>query len=124
MGNTVLLIDDDADVMDVVQDALEPAGYRVAACVNGLNAMKSILAYQPALIILDVMLPGVDGYTLAITITEDAATSDLPIIVLSGFAPSEAMFRKFPQVKAFINKPFNPADLVEAARQALIKKNK
>jgi len=124
MGNTILLIDDDADVFDVVRDALEPAGYRVAACVNGRDAQKSILAYQPDLIILDVMLPGVDGYTLASQFSEGDATRDLPIIVMSGLEPSGAMFKQFTQVAAFMTKPFNPADLVEMVGKALAKKNK
>lgn len=122
MGNKVLLIDDDPEILNFTKEVLEPSGYEVGVCDNGRDAMKTILAYKPDLLILDVMLPGMDGYTLATQLTEDAATRDMPIIMLSGLGPARAMFSQFPQVAAFIDKPFNPPDLLEMVRKALIKK--
>ena len=122
MGNKILLIDDDLEISAVIKDSLVGAGYQVEIWESGLNAMKTILACKPDLLLLDVMLPGIDGYTLAMQITEHEATKDLPIIVPSGLEPSGAMFRRFSQVKAFMTKPFTPEDLLEKIVQALAKK--
>jgi len=122
MGTKILLIDDDLEISAIIKDALVAAGYQVEIWESGLNAMKTILAGKPDLLLLDVMLPGIDGYTLAMQITENDATKDLPIIVLSGLEPSQAMFRRFRQVTAFMSKPFTPEDLLEKVGQALAKK--
>ena len=122
MVTKILLIDDDLEISAIIKDALVGAGYQVEIWESGLNAMKTILACKPDLLLLDVMLPGVDGYTLAMQLTETDATRDLPIIVLSGLEPSEAMFQRFSQVKAFMTKPFTPEDLLEKIAQVLAKK--
>ena len=121
MGKKILLIDDDLEISSILKDALEAAAYQVEICDNGGEALKALLAYKPDLLLLDVMLPGLDGYTLATKISEDEATRDLPIIVVSGLEPSEAMFRGFRQVVAFIHKPFSPEDLLELIRKTLDK---
>ncbi len=121
MGGKILLIDDDLEISSIIKDALEAAAYQVEICDNGGEAIKAILAYKPDLLILDVMLPGIDGYTLATKISEGEATRDLPVIVISGLEPSEAMFRGFRQVVAFIHKPFNPDDLLELIKKTLEK---
>ncbi|MFH1619824.1 MAG: response regulator [bacterium] len=122
MGTKILLIDDDVEMSSIIKDALVAAGYQVEIWESGLDAMKTILACKPDLLLLDVMLPGIDGYTLAMQITENDATRDLPIIVLSGLEPSQAMFRRFRQVAAFMTKPFTPEDLLEKIGRALAKK--
>ncbi|MBI4351741.1 MAG: response regulator transcription factor [Elusimicrobia bacterium] len=119
MKKKLLLIDDDIEISSILQEALEAAGYQFKLCDNGGEALKAILEYKPDLLLLDVMLPGLDGYSLAVRITGDAATRDLPIIVLSGLEPSGVMFKQFPQVAAFMTKPFDPAELLEAVRKAL-----
>jgi CheY-like chemotaxis protein len=68
------------------------------------------------------MLPGVDGYSLATKITEEPEFSEMPIIVLSALEPSRSMFTKFTQVNAFLTKPFNTDDLIEAVKNALASK--
>jgi CheY-like chemotaxis protein len=68
------------------------------------------------------MLPGIDGYSLATQISEDADLGKLPIIVLSALEPSRTMFQRFSQVVAFLTKPFNTDDLMEAVKNGLAKK--
>ena len=121
MGKKILLVDDDLGISSIIKDMLEAADYKVEICDNGREAMKAILAYKPDLLLLDVMLPGLDGYTLATKISEGEGTRDLPVIVISGLEPSEAMFRGFSQVAAFIHKPFNTEELLELIRKTLDK---
>lgn len=121
MGQKILLIDDDPEITNILGDSLKAAGYQIEVCDSGLDALNAILSYKPDLLLLDVMLPGVDGFTLAKQITEGAATSELPIIVLSGLEPSVAMFKRFRQVAAFMPKPFNPEELLEIIRKTLAK---
>jgi CheY-like chemotaxis protein len=121
MGNRILLVDDDPEILSLVQYAIESMGHKVQACENGRDVMETIRSYKPELILLDVMLPGIDGYSLAGQINEDPATKNIPIIVLSALEPSRAMFQKFQQVSAFLTKPFNTDDLIEAVKTALAK---
>ena len=115
------MVDDDLEISSLVQYTLESMGHQVKLCDNGREVMDMIRSYKPDLLILDVMLPGIDGYSLANLITEDAETRQLPIIVLSALEPSRTMFQKFSQVAAFLTKPFNTDDLMEAVKTALTK---
>lgn len=122
MGGKILVVDDDLEILRILQDALRSAGHDVRVCDNGGCVEQALKEYKPDLLLLDVMLPGVDGYTLALRITEDPATRDLPIVVLSGLEPSQSMFQRFPQVVAFLPKPFNPDQLLAAVEKALAPK--
>ena len=115
------MVDDDFEISGIIKDVLVAAGYEVQICENGLEAVKAIQDYNPDLLLLDVMLPGIDGFTLATQITESKATCELPIIILSGLEPSGPMFQRFRQVKAFMTKPYSPQDLLENIKQALDK---
>lgn len=116
------MVDDDPEISSLVQYTLESMGHQVQVCDNGREVMDTLRSYKPDLLLLDVMLPGIDGYSLANLITEDAATKDLPIIVVSALEPSRTMFQRFSQVTAFLTKPFNTDDLMEAVKTALAKK--
>lgn len=116
------MVDDDLEISNLVQYTLESMGHQVQLCDNGREVMDLLRSYKPALLILDVMLPGIDGYSLTSLITEDAETRQLPIIVLSALEPSRTMFQKFTQVTAFLTKPFNTDDLMEAVKTSLGRK--
>lgn len=123
MGNKILIVDDDPEISSLIQYSVESMGHKAQICDNGRDVMDTLRSYKPDLLILDVMLPGIDGYSLANMITEGADTRDLPIIVLSALEPSRTMFQKFTQVFAFLTKPFNTDDLMEAVKNGLLKKN-
>lgn len=121
MGNKILIVDDDSEISSLVQYTLESVGHQIQICDNGREVLNVLHAYKPDLLILDVMLPGIDGYSLAGKITEDPETKNMPIIVLSALEPSRTMFQRFTQVTAFLTKPFNTDDLLEAVKTALTK---
>ena len=122
MGSKIFIVDDDSEISSLVKGELEAAGHEVQVCDNGREVMNLLHSYKPDLLLLDVMLPGIDGYSLASQITEDADTKAMPIIVLSALEPSRAMFQKFSQVTAYLTKPFNTEDLMSAVENALAKK--
>src|SRR5271170_5474314 len=119
MPKKVLVVDDETDMLNVVKYALQKAGYSVATCDNGRNVWAAIQESKPDLMILDVMLPGIDGYSLGIKISQEETMKGIPIIVLTALEPSKTLFQKFPQVKGFMTKPFKTEDLLQAAQAAV-----
>jgi len=121
MAKKVLVIDDEPEMLNLVKFTLERGGFEVSTCDNGRQAWDAITSFKPDLLVLDVMLPGIDGYSLQIKISQEAATKEMPIIVLTALEPSKTLFQKFPQVVGFMTKPFKTEELLEAVQSALAK---
>lgn len=119
MGNKVMVIDDEAESLNLVKFTLERAGFEVASCNDGGQAGDAVAAFKPDLIVLEVMLPGVDGYTLQMKLAAEAPTKDIPVIVLTALEPAKALFQKFPQVVNFMTKPFKAEELLENVQNVL-----
>jgi DNA-binding response OmpR family regulator len=119
MAKKVLVIDDEPEMLNLVKFTLEHGGFEVATCDNGRQAWDAITKVKPDLLILDVMLPGIDGYSLQLKISKDEATKKMPIIVLTALEPSKTLFQKFSQVVGFMTKPFKTEELLEAAKGAV-----
>ena len=122
MGNKILVVDDDPEISSLVEYTLESLGHTVKVCDNGREVLDTLRSFKPDMMVLDVMLPGIDGYSLASQISEDPELNKMPIVVLSALEPSRTMFQRFSQVAAFLTKPFNTDDLMEAVKSALAKK--
>lgn len=118
----IMIVDDDPEISNLLQMTMESLGHTIKVCDNGREVFDSLKEFKPDLMILDVMLPGVDGFSIATTISQDEELSKIPIIVLSALEPSRSLFVKFNQVVAFLTKPFNTDDLFEAVKNALEKK--
>jgi len=121
MGAKILLVDDDPDISSLLQGQLEQAGYLVKLCDAGDEVLGALHSYKPDLLITDVMLPGIDGYSLISHMGDDEELRTLPIIVMSALTTSRSMFETLPQVKAFFSKPFSAEDFLEAVKAALAK---
>lgn len=119
-GKKILVVDDDEEVQDILRAILEAEGCQVRICADGQAAEAVVPEFRPDLLVLDVMLPGQDGYTLACRLGASEAGRSLPVIVLSGLEPSGAMFRGLPQVAAFFHKPFPMQEFLAAVRRALL----
>ena len=121
MAKKVLVIDDEPEMLNLIKFTLEHGGFEVSTCDNGRQAWDAITKVKPDLLILDVMLPGIDGYSLQLKISKDNATKSMPIIVLTALEPSKTLFQKFTQVVGFMTKPFKTDELLEAAQSAVAK---
>jgi two-component system phosphate regulon response regulator PhoB len=118
MAKKVLAIDDEPEMLSLVKYTLEQGGFEVHTCDNGRTAWDEIARVKPDVLILDVMLPGIDGYSLQLKISQDPALKDLPIIVLTALEPSKTLFQKFPQVVGFMTKPFKTDELLSTVQRA------
>lgn len=92
---TILVVDDTVSVADYVQYILNERGYKTIVACNGTQAMVMALEYRPDLILLDIMMPDIDGYTICSQLKADRKTRDIPVIFLS------ALNSQFDKIKAF-----------------------
>ena len=119
MPKKILAIDDEPEMLSLVRLSLERGGYQIVTCESGSKAWDSIIAEKPDLLVLDVMLPGIDGYSLQIKLSQEEATKSLPVIVMTALEPSRTLFKKFPQVVGFMTKPFNPDELLQKVESTI-----
>ena len=116
---TILIIDDDADLARIVQLSLDREGYQTVIATSGLEGLQEAYRVQPNLVILDIMMPGMDGWEVCRRLVE---ISNVPILMLSATG-TEADIVKGLQLGAddYLTKPFSVAELV-ARVQALLRR--
>jgi DNA-binding response OmpR family regulator len=87
-GKVVLVVDDDATIRGLLQITLETEGFDVLTAADGVEGLERARAEQPDLVILDIMMPGIDGLQVCHTLKSEAPTQDIPIVLLSAKAQS------------------------------------
>ena len=117
----ILVVDDEPEMLELIRFTMEQNGYDVVTCESGTLAWEAIIDNKPDLVILDLMLPGLDGYSLQEKISKNEATQKLPIIILTALETMEPMFKRFPQVWRYMTKPFKPDDLFKTVQEAIEK---
>ena len=117
---TILVVDDTVSVADYVQYILEERGYKTIIASNGTQAMVMALEYRPDLILLDIMLPDIDGYTICSQLKADRKTREIPVVFLS------ALNSQFDKIKAFkcgavdfVTKPIQAEELTARVKSHL-----
>jgi len=85
MGRTILIIDDDEDISSSVRTVLESAGHTVLRAANGKEGIELARSERPALILLDFMMPIMDGFHVCSAIDQEQALRDIPIIAFTAF---------------------------------------
>jgi signal transduction histidine kinase/DNA-binding response OmpR family regulator len=106
---SVLVVDDDSNIRSLLQQELTEAGYRVRLAEDGRKALSLIREETPGLVILDVMMPEMNGFDVAAVLKNDPATMDIPIIILSILEDKERGFRL--GVDRYLTKPIDTASL-------------
>ncbi|WP_428073443.1 response regulator [Candidatus Avelusimicrobium aviculae] len=119
MKKRVLIIEDETSIVELLMLVLMREGYEVKSCQSGREAVAMIKEFHPNLILLDVMLPGMDGVSIIKVLNEDEQLGSIPVIITSALVESQKMFEGFPQVKDFCAKPFVLKDLVVKVKQAI-----
>lgn len=120
----ILVIDDDTAINELVKINLELQGYKVLQAYNGVEGFAFAKQEQPALIILDVMMPEVDGYTVAQRIRQCAEIAETPIIMLTALSELDNKVEGFNLgVDDYLTKPFEIEELIVRTR-ALLKRTK
>ncbi|MBI5630592.1 MAG: response regulator [Elusimicrobia bacterium] len=125
----ILVVDDEEAIVTLVKFILEKAGHDVDSAYNGAEALRKLGitpdspgAALPDLMILDVMMPVVDGYTVAITVKNHERTGRLPLLVLTAKGDTRHLFEAIPSVAGFFQKPFEPKHLRDCVASALTRK--
>jgi CheY-like chemotaxis protein len=108
---TVLIIDDEFGIVDVLVAALEDEGYRVFTAANGRRGLERLAENKPDLVISDFMMPLMDGATMARAMRENPDYRSIPIIMMSA-VPEGALRPRFDDYQAFLRKPFSVAALL------------
>ncbi len=120
MAERILVIDDSDDSRDLIGRFLEKAGYEVMAATDGQDGLTKALAAEPDLILLDIMMPGMDGYEVCETLKKEARTRDIPVIFLSALGESRDKIRGLEIGGAdYITKPFDRGEALARVRTHL-----
>lgn len=115
--DTILVVDDEKRIIDLARMYLEQDGFRVTSATNGTAAKRMILADKPNLVVLDLMLPGMDGLEVCRRVREE---SDVPIIMLTARNDDiDKIVGLELGADDYLTKPFNPSELVARIRAIL-----
>jgi len=117
----VLVVDDERDVVELVKFLLERDGHKVIEAFNGREALEKAYAELPDLIILDIMMPEMDGYTVNARLTETESTRRIPVIILTAKGQMRDVFEMASNVAFYMEKPFDPKHLREKIQEVLSK---
>jgi len=88
---TILAVDDESDVLLIVKTALQAEGYHVVTAADGPEALQTAHETKPDLIVLDIMMPGMDGFEVLDRLRADTATCSIPVIMLTGLSERDRM---------------------------------
>jgi len=120
MKSKILVVDDEPDVVQLIEYNLKGAGYEVITAQDGEEAIKKARASAPDLIILDLMLPQIEGLDVCKILRRDATTADIPIVILTAKASeTDRVLGLELGADDYVTKPFSPRELVLRAKRLL-----
>lgn len=120
MSYRVVVVDDDKEIQEIVTFVLSRNGFDVAVASNGQQLQEVLATTVPDLIILDVMMPGLDGYQIFASLRESTASRHIPVIIMT--AHIENIYERISLdlgAAEHITKPFHPLDLVGKVQRLL-----
>ena len=120
MRRKILVVEDNPDQLDLIRLVLEKAGFAIGTAANGSDALVKTRSISPDLIILDLMLPGLNGFDICETLRKNPATASVPIIMLTGLC---SQFGRLAGLESgasdFLTKPFKVEELVSKVDKLL-----
>ncbi len=121
----VMVVDDEKDVVYLIKVLMEREKFEVLEAYNGLEAYNKLTEdgpnkVLPDVIILDIMMPEMDGYTFQSKLQELDGLRDIPIVILTAKGQMKDLFELSSNIFAFVEKPFEPKNLVKIVRDALV----
>jgi DNA-binding response OmpR family regulator len=120
LAATVLVADDDADILRFVEINLRLEGFEVVTARDGPDALAKAVAVRPDLILPDVQMPGIDGYTICARIRAIAGLAAVPVIIVTAnYGTAEVEAARRVGADDFLVKPFLPATLLDMAKAML-----
>lgn len=120
MAKKILIVDDEPDLVELLTNRLKDNGYLTCSATNGEEAIKKAREEKPHLIVLDILMPGMDGYTCLKFLRSDVLTKDIPVVILTVKKENKVgdIF-KIEGIEAFLEKPFEPDKLMSIIKKTL-----
>ncbi|MEY2467066.1 MAG: two-component system, OmpR family, phosphate regulon response regulator PhoB [Verrucomicrobiota bacterium] len=120
MRKKILVVDDDADIVELLCFNLKKAGFAIGTAVNGIEALKKAHSLAPDLILLDLMLPELDGFAVCEILRRDSVTANVPIIMLTALSSELSRMAGLGSgANDYVAKPFSPGVLVARIEKLL-----
>lgn len=114
----VLVCDDERHIVRLIQVNLEREGYKVVTAYDGKEGLEKVRTEKPDLMVLDVMMPYMDGFEVLKALRRDADTTDLPVIMLTAKAQDRDVFEGYTYgADMYLTKPFNPRELISFVKR-------
>lgn len=118
----ILVVDDEKDVVELIKFMLEKEGYQVIEAFDGKEGLEKAFQETPDLIVLDIMMPRMDGYTMHSHLLQNDITRNIPVIILTAKGQMKDLFAMAANIVVYMEKPFDPKVLREKVKQILEKK--
>lgn len=116
----VLVVEDDPDMNEMLGAYVQLAGFEYRPALDGSSALAAMRERRPALVLLDLMLPDIDGLEVCQRMRADEATRETPVLILSARDEPEARRRAaLLSVRKYLTKPFDPDALIASIREAI-----
>jgi DNA-binding response OmpR family regulator len=116
----ILLVEDQVELLDLFTTYFKSEGFATATATNGVEALKKARTVHPDLILLDVVLPELDGFAVCEILRKDSATANTPIIMVTGLAGQIPRCAGIESgATDYVSKPISPSELVLKVRQTL-----
>jgi DNA-binding response OmpR family regulator len=116
----ILVVEDDRDLVELLKFNLTKAGFSVTAAMDGWEALKKARSLLPDLILLDLMLPELDGFAVCEILRRDASTAAIPIVILTAVSSELARMAGMEAgAQEYLTKPFSPKHLLERIQSVL-----
>ena len=113
MSKTILIVEDQEDSRRILRDLLQSAGFEILEATSGLNGVALAIDRQPHLILMDMQLPGIDGYEATRRLRASSAFAHTPIVAVTSFALSGDDTKAFAAgCNVYITKPYSPRALL------------
>jgi len=121
MAKTILIIEDDKFLRELIAKKLIKEGYEISEAVDGEEGMKKVKEEKPDLVLLDLILPGIDGFEVLSRMREESALASIPVIILSNLGQREDVEKglKMGAVDYLIKAHFTPGEIIEKIKNAL-----
>ncbi len=125
MAFTILVVDDEPDLVEIVRFRLEKEGYNVLSAGDGREGLAAAIEKSPDLVILDVMMPGLDGFEVLFQMKNNPKTKDTPVVMLTAKTDMSSISKGWGMdVDNYVTKPFNVDDLAKTVKNVLVFRGK
>jgi two-component system phosphate regulon response regulator PhoB len=120
MSTKILVVDDEQDMVELLAWNLKERGYQVLTAATGLEALNKARQHLPELILLDLMLDGIDGFSVCEILRDQPSTATVPVIIITALAGQIARLNGLAAgANDFVTKPFSPAELMTRIERVL-----